>query len=85
MAVPGRTVTHFACWGTREGEWLGYHATRKRFEGVDEIYIFRVQDGKLVGSGSADHGKGPTAPAASPSVLVLTLARFLEHLPRLPD
>jgi hypothetical protein len=29
------------------GEWRGIAPTGRRFEGVDEIYIFRVEDGKL--------------------------------------
>ena len=41
-------VGHFRCSGTHLGEWLGLPATGRRFEGVDEIYVFRVQDGKLV-------------------------------------
>ena len=45
-------VAHFRCSGTHLGEWLGVPATKRRFEGVDEIYIFRVEDGKL----AAAHG-----------------------------
>ena len=45
-------VAHFRCSGTHLGEWLGVPATNRRFEGVDEIYVFRVEDGKLV----AAHG-----------------------------
>jgi predicted ester cyclase len=41
-------VGHFKCSGTHRGEWLGVPATGRRFEGVDEIYIFRVEGGKLV-------------------------------------
>ena len=33
---------------THLGEWLGVPATGRRFESVDEIYIFGVQDGRLV-------------------------------------
>jgi predicted ester cyclase len=40
-------VGHFKCSGTHEGEWLGVAPTGRRFENVDEIYIFRVKDGKL--------------------------------------
>jgi predicted ester cyclase len=40
-------VAHFKCSGTHEGEWLGVAPTGRRFENVDEIYIFQVKDGKL--------------------------------------
>jgi predicted ester cyclase len=40
-------VAHFKCSGTHRGEWLGVAPTGRRFEGIDEIYIFRVRDGKL--------------------------------------
>jgi predicted ester cyclase len=44
----GTVVAHFRCSGTHRGEWLGMRATGRRFENVDEIYIFRVRGGKLV-------------------------------------
>jgi predicted ester cyclase len=40
-------VAHFRCSGTHLGEWLGVPPTGRRFEDVDEIYVFRVEDGKL--------------------------------------
>jgi predicted ester cyclase len=40
-------VAHFRCSGTHRGEWLGFAPTGRRFERVDEIYIFRVENGKL--------------------------------------
>ena len=40
-------VAHFKCSGTHRGEWLGVAATGRRFENVDEIYIFHVRNGKL--------------------------------------
>jgi predicted ester cyclase len=43
-----RVVAHFRCSGTHQGEWLGVPATGRRFEQVNEIYIFAVRDGKLV-------------------------------------
>jgi predicted ester cyclase len=48
VAEGDRVVAHFRCSGTHRGEWLGLPATGRRFENVDEIYIFRVQGGKLV-------------------------------------
>jgi predicted ester cyclase len=41
-------VAHFRCSGTHRGEWLGIAPTGRRFENVDEIYVFHVRDGKLV-------------------------------------
>jgi predicted ester cyclase len=41
-------VAHFRCAGTHLGDWLGVPPTGRRFEDVDEIYIFQVEDGKLV-------------------------------------
>ena len=47
IAEGDAVVAHFRCSGTHRGEWLGVPATGRRFDGVDEIYIFRVEDGKL--------------------------------------
>jgi predicted ester cyclase len=47
IAEADKVVGHFKCSGTHEGEWRGIPATGRRFEGVDEIYIFRVEQGKL--------------------------------------
>ena len=47
VAEGDTVVAHFKCSGTHQGEWLGGPPTGRRFEGVDEIYIFRVRDGKL--------------------------------------
>ena len=41
-------VAHFRCSGTHRGEWLGVPPTGRRFQNVDEIYIFHVRDAKLV-------------------------------------
>ena len=48
IAEGDRVVAWFKCSGTHRGEWLGVPATARRFENVDEIYIFGVMDGKLV-------------------------------------
>jgi predicted ester cyclase len=48
LVAEGDTVAgHFRCSGTHRGEWNGIEPTGKRFEDVDEIYIFRVRDGRL--------------------------------------
>jgi predicted ester cyclase len=49
LIAEGDTVVgHFKCSGTHRGEWLGRPATGRRFQNVDEIYIFRVRNGRLV-------------------------------------
>jgi predicted ester cyclase len=48
IAEGDKVVAHFRCSGTHRGEWLGLPATGRRFERVDEIYIFGVRGGKLV-------------------------------------
>lgn len=48
IAEGDRVVAHVRCSGTHRGEWLGAAATGRRFENVDEIYIFGVRDGRLV-------------------------------------
>lgn len=48
IAESDTVVGHFKCSGTHLGAWLGVPATGRRFEGVDEIYIFRIADGRLV-------------------------------------
>ncbi len=47
LAEGDKVVGYFKCSGTHEGEWRGSPPTGRRFEGVDEIYIFRVEGGKL--------------------------------------
>ncbi len=49
LIAEGDTVVgHFKCSGTHQGEWLGVPGTERRFEDVDEVYIFQIRDGKLV-------------------------------------
>lgn len=48
IAEDDKVVARFRCSGTHLGEWLGVPPTGRRFEQVDEIYIFSVKDGKLV-------------------------------------
>lgn len=49
LIAEGDTVVgHFKCSGTHRGEWLGVAPTGRRFERVDEVYIFEVRDGRLV-------------------------------------
>lgn len=47
IAEDEKVVGYFKCSGTHSGEWRGHAPSGRRFENVDEIYIFRVEDGKL--------------------------------------
>jgi predicted ester cyclase len=47
IAEDDKVMGYFRCSGTHEGEWLGHPPTGRRFEKVDEVYVFRVEDGKL--------------------------------------
>lgn len=47
IAEADKVVGHFRCSGTHEGEWRGIPPSGRRFENVDEIYIFAVADGRL--------------------------------------
>jgi predicted ester cyclase len=48
LVAEGDTVVgHFKCSGTHRGAWLGIPPTGRRFEGIDEIYIFQIKEGKL--------------------------------------
>ena len=47
IAEGDKVVGYFKCSGTHQGEWRGIAPTGRRFEDVDEVYIFRVEDGRL--------------------------------------
>src|SRR5213080_5117983 len=47
IAEDEKVVGYFKCSGTQEGEWRGHPPSGRRFEGVDEVYIFEVEDGRL--------------------------------------
>jgi predicted ester cyclase len=48
VAEDEKVAAHFRCSGTHLGEWMGRAPSGRRFHDVDEIYIFRVSNGKLV-------------------------------------
>ncbi len=48
IAEGDKVVRRFKCSGTHLGEWLGHGPTGRRFEGIDEVYIFRIRDGRIV-------------------------------------
>jgi predicted ester cyclase len=47
IAEPEKVVGYFKCSGTQHGAWRGNPPTGRAFKDVDEIYIFRVEGGKL--------------------------------------
>ena len=53
IAEGDRVVGHFLCSGTQKGEWQGRPPTGRAFRDVEEIYIFRVEEGRLAGTTAA--------------------------------
>jgi predicted ester cyclase len=47
LAEDDKVMGYFKCSGTHEGDWRGHPPTGRRFEDVDEVYIFRIEEGKL--------------------------------------
>src|SRR5580693_1709548 len=47
VAEEEKVAAHFRCSGTHLGEWMGRPPSGRRFQDVDEIYIFPVRNGKL--------------------------------------
>src|SRR4051812_50216610 len=66
VAEPDKVAAYFKCSGTQEGEWQGRPPSGRRFEGVDEGYIFRVADGKLAGGVPRGGDKPPPQPPPGP-------------------
>jgi predicted ester cyclase len=54
VAEEDKVAAHFRCSGTHLGEWLGRPPSGRRFQDVDEIYIFRVSDGKLIAAAGVE-------------------------------
>ena len=48
VAEGDRVAGRFTCSATHTGAWLGRPATGRRFEDVDEVYFFRLSDGRIV-------------------------------------
>jgi hypothetical protein len=44
LAEDDKVVGRFVCSATHLGEWQGYPPTGRRFERVDEVYFFRLED-----------------------------------------
>ncbi len=47
IAEGEKVVGRFRCSATNLGPWRGRPPTGRRFERVDEVYIFRVRDGRI--------------------------------------
>ena len=48
MLAEGDTVVgRFKCSATHAGDWRGHPPTGRRFEDVDEVYFFRVENGRI--------------------------------------
>ncbi len=48
IAENDNVAGRFTCSATHLGEWLGHAPSGRRFEAVDEVYIFLFRDGKIV-------------------------------------
>ena len=42
-----KVAARFRCSATNLGPWRGHPPTGRRFERVDEVYFFRVRDGRI--------------------------------------
>ena len=47
VAEGDTVVARFRCSGTHLGEWRGHAPTGRRFERIDEVYFFKIRDGRL--------------------------------------
>ena len=50
VAEGGKVAGRFLCSGTHLGEWRGVAPTRRRFEQIDEVYFFTIEDGRIAGA-----------------------------------
>ena len=48
VAEDDTVVGRFRCSATHLGAWRGHAPTGRRFEAVDEVYVFRIDDGRIV-------------------------------------
>jgi predicted ester cyclase len=47
VAEGDTVVARFRCSGTHLGEWRGHPPTGRRFERIDEVYLFETRHGRL--------------------------------------
>jgi predicted ester cyclase len=48
LAEGDQVVGRFTCSATHLGAWLGHPPTGRRFEDIDEVYFFRLSEGRIV-------------------------------------
>jgi predicted ester cyclase len=48
IAEGDKVVARFTCSATHQSDWLGHAPTGRRFERIDEVWILRFRDGKIV-------------------------------------
>ncbi|MDP9358487.1 MAG: ester cyclase [Chloroflexota bacterium] len=48
IAEDDKVVGRFKCSRTHLGAWRGYTPTGRRFKAIDEVYIFRLSEGRIV-------------------------------------
>ena len=48
IAEEDKVVGRFTCSGTHLGAWRGHAPTGRRFEAIDEVYIYRLRDGRII-------------------------------------
>jgi predicted ester cyclase len=48
IAEGDKVVGRFTCSATHQGKWLGQAPAGRRFERIDEVWILRLRDGKIV-------------------------------------
>lgn len=48
VAEDDKVAARFTCSAAQRGEWQGQPASGLRFERVDEVYFFRLRDGRIV-------------------------------------
>jgi predicted ester cyclase len=48
IAEGDKVVARFTCSATHQSDWLGHAPTGRRFERVDEVWILRLRDGRIV-------------------------------------
>jgi predicted ester cyclase len=48
IAEGDKVVARFTCSATHQSDWLGHAPTGRRFERIDEVWILRLRDGRIV-------------------------------------
>ncbi len=66
IAEGDKVVGRFTCSATHLGAWLGQAPTGRRFERVDEVWIFRFRDGRIVHAWSLEDTLGRLRQLGSP-------------------